>query len=441
MRNAIRIPALIAAVVLLSAAQARGQDWPQWRGPNRDARATGFTAPASWPKDLAKKWRVSVGDGVATPALVGDKLYVFTREGGDEVIRCLNAASGDEIWKDKYETGGATGPAQGFPGPRSSPAVAEGKVVTYGVRGILNCYDAGSGKKLWTKSDFANALPKFFTSSSPIIFGGVCLVQLGGEEKGGGIVAYDLASGNQKWKWTEDGNAYASPTTLDVDGIKAIVAMTNRRVVALGIDGKLLWDTPFDGTKSMIYNSSTPVVEGNTVIFSGNRRGTTAFKLEKQGDRLTAKELWINPTTSVIHNSPVIKDGVVYGLSERNDLFAISAESGKTTWTAPAPAGAGGGMRPGGGGGGRPPAPGGGRPGGGGGMMGRGGYGSVVDAGSVLFALTPAAQLLVFEPNGKEYKQIASYKVADGGTYAYPVISGNRIFIKDKDSLTLWAIE
>ena len=80
-----------------------------------------------------------MGDGVATPALVGDKLYVFSREGGSEVVRCLEAATGKEVWQDKYETGGADGPARGFPGPRSSPAVADGKVVTLGVRGILSC--------------------------------------------------------------------------------------------------------------------------------------------------------------------------------------------------------------------------------------------------------------------------------------------------------------
>ena len=74
-------------------------------------------------------------------------------------------------------------------------------------------------------------------------------------------------------------------------------------------------------------------------------------------------------------------------------------------------------------------------------MGGGAGYGSIVDAGSVLVALTPGAQLVVFEPNGKEYKQLASYKVADGGTHAYPVLSGNRIFIKDKDSVTLWTVE
>src|ERR1043166_8724362 len=77
-------------------------DWPQWRGPNRDGKITGFEAPATWPKELTKKWTVTIGDGVATPALVGDKLYTFSRQGGDEIIRCLDAATGDERWKDKY---------------------------------------------------------------------------------------------------------------------------------------------------------------------------------------------------------------------------------------------------------------------------------------------------------------------------------------------------
>jgi outer membrane protein assembly factor BamB len=449
----------LAGTVVLSislASAAAAQDWPQWRGPNRDARAAGFTAPKSWPKDLAKKWRVTVGDGVATPALVGDKLYVFTREGGDEVIRCLNAGNGDEIWKDKYASGPGNDPQANFTGPRASPAVADGKVVAHGVRGILSCYDAASGKRIWQKNEFPSSMPMFATASSPVIVGTLCIAQVGGDR--GGIVAYDLATGDQKWKWSEDGTAYASPNLLEVDGIKAIVAMTNRRVVALELaGGKLLWDTPFEAGRGGFgggggggggggmrgggppYNACTPVVDGQTVIFSGNGRGTTAVKLEKKGDKLADTQLWKITDTAVKFNTPVIKDGTIFGLSEGNNLFAISADTGKTAWTAPAPAGAGGG------GGGRPPGPPGGRPGGrpGGGMgMGmQGGYGSIVDAGSVLFALTPAAQLLVFEPNGKQYRQIASYKVADGNTYAYPVISGNRIFIKDRDSLTLWAIE
>src|SRR5688572_22053226 len=97
---------ILVAGCLLSITASRGlaQDWPQWRGPNRDAKAADFKAPKTWPKELTQKWKVTVGDGAATPALVGDKLYVFSREQGNEVTRCLTAADGKEVWQDKYES-------------------------------------------------------------------------------------------------------------------------------------------------------------------------------------------------------------------------------------------------------------------------------------------------------------------------------------------------
>lgn len=96
------VGAVVGSTVLLCAASVFAQDWPQWRGANRDGKVTGFTAPQTWPKELAKKWQATVGSGDATPALVGDKLYVFARQGEDEVTLCLNAADGKEDWKDKY---------------------------------------------------------------------------------------------------------------------------------------------------------------------------------------------------------------------------------------------------------------------------------------------------------------------------------------------------
>jgi outer membrane protein assembly factor BamB len=86
-----------ALLLLVSAATA--QDWPQWRGPNRDAKAGNFNAPQTWPAELTQKWKVAVGDGVSTPAVVGDRIFVHARQGEDEIVRCLNADTGEEIWK------------------------------------------------------------------------------------------------------------------------------------------------------------------------------------------------------------------------------------------------------------------------------------------------------------------------------------------------------
>src|SRR4030095_9255226 len=106
-----------------------------------------------------------------------------------------------ELWQDKYDALLITGPAAPFAGPRSSPTVAEGKVITLGVRGVLSCLDAATGKVLWRKNDFQDAAPRFFHSSSPIVTDGLCITPLGGAGNGG-IVAYDLATGNEKWRWT-----------------------------------------------------------------------------------------------------------------------------------------------------------------------------------------------------------------------------------------------
>src|SRR5690349_2433478 len=124
-------------------------DWPQWRGPNRDAVVANFTAPATWPKELQKKWSTPVGAGVATPSLVGDKLYAFGYQNGNEVIRCLDAGTGKELWKNEYSARPAGGPARDFPAARASPAVAEGKVVTLGVQGTLSCLDSEKGTVVW----------------------------------------------------------------------------------------------------------------------------------------------------------------------------------------------------------------------------------------------------------------------------------------------------
>ena len=92
MKRALFLLNMLACVIALArVSQASDQNWPQWRGPNRDGKVSGFEAPKAWPKELTQKWKVPVGDGVASPALVDNKLYVFSREDNQEILRCLDA--------------------------------------------------------------------------------------------------------------------------------------------------------------------------------------------------------------------------------------------------------------------------------------------------------------------------------------------------------------
>jgi len=176
MKTSLPSTCVIATCVILTGADCVfAQDWPQWRGPNRDGKVTGFKAPRTWPKELAQKWKAQVGLGDATPSLVGDRLYVFARQDMDEVTVCLDAGTGKELWRDPYAAQSVSGADGSHLGPRSSPAVAEGKIVTLGVGGILSCLDAATGKVVWRKDEFPKVAPRFHTAMSPIIVDGLAI--------------------------------------------------------------------------------------------------------------------------------------------------------------------------------------------------------------------------------------------------------------------------
>jgi len=407
MTNARQMVSLASGLLLITLSlRAPAQDWPQWRGPNRDDKVSGFTAPKTWPQELHQKWKVSVGPADSTPALAGGKLYVFSRQEDKEVLQCLDAATGKELWSDRNEAMAATGPAGQHPGPRSSPVVAEGKVVTLGVRGALSCLDAADGKLVWRKNDI-QGWPNFFTAMSPLVVNGLCVAQLGSKTNGV-IIAYDLSSGAEKWRWTGDGAAYASPVLMSMGDARLIVTQTDKRIVALNAaDGKLAWEAPFVPS-GMGINVATPIIDGQTIIYTGLGRGTIAVQLEKQGETFTAKQLWANTELSPRFCTPVLKDGLLFGLSDKAGFYCINAKTGQTAWNEA--------------------------------NTQRGAFGSILDAGSALIALTPKSHLIVFEPSDKAYTEVASIKVAESATYAHPVLAGDRLFIQDQNSLTLWTL-
>ncbi|MFC1560905.1 PQQ-binding-like beta-propeller repeat protein [Candidatus Latescibacterota bacterium] len=408
MKNANRLIAAIAVfLTLISVSFVFAQDWTQWRGTNRDGKVAGFEAPVQWPSEMTQKWNVSVGSGDATPALVDNKLYVFTRQSADEVILCLDATSGKELWQNRYATQSVSGPASSHPGPRSSPTVSDGMIITFGACGMLSCLEKDTGKVVWRHDAFSKGVPQYFTGMSPIVVDNICVAHLGGNDTGE-LIAFDLTTGKEKWKWTGDGPAYGSPIMLTVEGTKQIVVQAEKNIVSIAVDdGRQLWQVPTSAQRRF-YNSATPIVDGHTVIFTGQGQGTRAVTVQKQGNDFTVKELWRNEELGTAYNTPVLKDGLLFGLSDRGRLYCMNAGTGQTAWAD---------------------------------ENSHPNFGALLDAGSVILALPSDSELISFTPSGKGYEELARIKVSDTPVYAHPVIAGNRIYVKDEATLTMWTIE
>jgi outer membrane protein assembly factor BamB len=400
--------AFLAGQSIALSSQGAGTDWPQFRGPNRDGIATSFSEPKAWPDRLTQVWKVDVGEGHASPILVGARVYTFTRLGTNEVMQALDAATGKAIWQTRYAAPVNVNPAAQAhgPGPKATPTYADGRLFTLGMGGIVTAFDAASGKQLWQKPA-GSVLPLYGTAMSPLVDRGVVIVHVGGHGQGA-LIAFDAVTGTVQWAWNGDGPSYASPVVADLDGVRQIITLTQENVVGVSeTDGRLLWRRPF--STEYTQNIITPIVMGNIVIVSGFQKPTSAFRVVKKGNQWTTEDVWENPAASFYMANEIVVGDALFGLSSRNSgqYVLLDVKTGKTLWT---------------------------------GMPRQATNAAIVRAGAIVFALEDDAELMVGRVSASDVQELKRYKVADAATWAAPVISGNRVFVKDVSSLTLWTI-
>lgn len=404
---------VVALVITTSAQSGFAQDWPQWRGPNRDGMSSGFIAPKTWPEKLKPVWKISVGAGHASPLVVGGKIYLHSRENDNEVVAGFDLNTGKTLWRQSYTAPYSMNMAafSHGKGPKSTPAFSNGKLYTFGISGILSCFEAATGNLQWRKEfskQFKETSPTYGVSMSPIIDNSLCIVHAGGPQQGA-LMAFDAETGAVKWSWQGDGPGHASPIVAELAGTRQIITQTQKFCVGIAAaTGQLLWKIPF--TTDYDQNIVTPIISQGLIIFSGLDKGTFAVKVNKSGASWTTEQVWHNKELSMYMNSPVLSGPLLFGMSHRRSgqYFCLDAKTGATLWTSE------------------------GR---------QGDNAAIITAGDFLFLLNDEANLIVAEASAKAYEPVAKYTVADSETWAHPVVAGNNILIKDNSTLALRKIE
>ena len=399
----------VAIGIVALTAVAAAQDWPQWRGPSRDGTIAAFKEPAKWPAALTKRWNVEIGFGYATPLVVANRLYVFTRQGDTEVMRALDAGSGKELWRTGYAAPFKMNPATAphGPGPKSTPTFANNRLFTLGISGIVTAFDANTGRQIWQRPP-GPVEPLYHTGMSPLVVGNQMILHVGGHDNGA-LTAFDVATGAERWRWTGDGPAYGSPLLLNLSGTAQVVTFTQKYFVGVSLDGgKLLWQRPF--TTPSTTTSQTPMLYKDTVIEMGRNNGVTSFRATPAGDRWTTTNVWHTDEVSMHMSDAVASDGVLFGLSHLNsgEYFALDLDTGRVLWKSEPRQAA---------------------------------HAAITRSGNTIFSLEDDSELVVIRLNRDRFDPIARYKVASADTWTQPVISGNRVFVKDVSSLTLWTID
>ena len=393
---------------LLAAAPGAPQAWPQWRGPARDGVVSAAVTPDAWPAAWQRAWAFEIGEGYASPVVVGDRAYTFSRQDPLEVVTALSLTDGTVFWQQLYQAPFEKNPyaLKMAKGPYATPLVDGGRLYTVGVSGIVSAWSLDDGRPLWRRSfvELVDSTALFGgTAASPLMVDGLLVVQVGSDVHGGVVLALDSTDGAERWRLEGPMPGYASPIRFDAGGVGHLVVVTQESLAGLDpATGVPRWTIPF--LDELLENIVTPVWTGAELIMSGTRAGTHAYRLVEEEGAWSYTEIWTNPEVTFYMSSPVLGDGLLYGLSSKRAgrFVALDTASGEVTWSSEGRAGE---------------------------------HATAVLTAEHLVLLTNEAQLLVVERGGAIYRIDRSYTVADSQTWTLPVLLDDGLLVRDETHL------
>jgi outer membrane protein assembly factor BamB len=360
---ALMAPLATAETLPPDLATRPGEDWPDFLGPRRSGISAERELSFDWPENGPPiVWQTKLGTGYAAPAIARGRLYHFDRHGDEDRLTCREAETGKELWSVGSPTG--YDDMLGYNnGPRCSPVVDGNRVYTFSAEGQLVCRDATTGEKRWavdTQTQF-NVVRNFFgVGSTPLVWGDLLIVNIGGSPPGGpadlyaaqgkvqgngtGVVAFDKRTGNVAWKASDELASYASPIAAEIDGRPWCFVYARGGLV--GLDprtGKVDFEYPWRAPLLESAIASSPVVIGDEVFLSESYAvGSSLLKVRPGGfDIVWKDDRKTRDKAMLLHwNTAVYHDGFLYGSSGRHagsaELRCIEWKTGTVRWSQPA---------------------------------------------------------------------------------------------------------
>jgi outer membrane protein assembly factor BamB len=334
--------------------------------------------------------------------VTGGRLYTMERQAKPaevERILCLDAATGKNLWVHEYPA--SYNKMEYGNGPRSTPTVHDGRVYTFGAVGHLHCFEAASGKVLWsldTVKELKGRVPTWGHACSPLVDSDRLLVQVGGEPDAC-LVALDRLSGKEIWRSLPDRPGYSSPVLIDTQGGRQLVYWTAEHINGLDpATGKLRWKVPH--TTNYDVTISDPIWHDGVLLVSDYWEGSKAIQLDERGEK--PRTLWDGRRLSLLMSTPLYRNGHAYGLDRRDGLKCIELKTGKVKWE------------------GEHVTP-----------KGRNPQATLVWVGDRVLILNASGELILAELSPDGYRQISKATVLEGGTWANPAYADQCVFVRN----------